>query len=92
VERVVHEFISANVPICYVDDEHITVGEILHACSGPRLHVRSAGEIGTFRLMKDFLYDPITHLYLLAGLVGEAAEHPPEPVGLCPKEVIDGTP
>lgn len=92
VERRVNELIAADVPICYVDDEHIRVGGALHACSGPRLHVRSAGEIGIFRLMKDFLYDPITHLYLLAGLVGEAAEHPPETVGLCPEEVINGTP
>lgn len=92
VERVVQEYIDADVPICYVDDEHIRVGDVLHACSGPRLHVRSAGEIGAFRLMKNFLYDPITHLYLLAGLVGEAAAHPPEPVGLRQEEVFDGTP
>lgn len=92
VERVVNDYIARDVPICYVDDEHIRVGELLHACSGPRLHVRSAGEIGTFRLMKDFLYDPITHLYLLAGLVGEAAAHPPQPVGHSQEEIINGTP
>jgi tRNA A37 threonylcarbamoyladenosine biosynthesis protein TsaE len=92
VERMVNEYIAADAPICYVDDEHIKVGDVLHTCSGPRLHVRSAGEIGRFRLMKDFLYDSITRLYLLAGLVGEAAEHPPQPVGLCPEEVSNETP
>lgn len=91
VERVVQEFIAGDVPISYVDDEHIRVGDVLHACSGPRLHVKSASEIGEFRLMREFYFDPITHLYLLAGLVGEAAAHPPQPVGLCPEEVINGT-
>lgn len=92
IETTVNDFIARDVPICYEDDEHIRIGNILHACSGPRLHVRSAKEIGQFRLMKDFLYDPITHLYLLAGLVGEAAVHPPETVGHSPEEVFHGAP
>jgi hypothetical protein len=93
VEERVKAFIEADVPIYYVDDEHIRVGEIIHRCSGPRIHVRSAGEVGDFRLMKDFLYDPITHLYLIAGLVGDAAIEPPQPVlGVVTEEVTHGTP
>lgn len=93
VEAKVRAMIAADAPICYVDDEHIRVGEILHWCSGPRIHVRSAGEVGEFRLMKDSLYDPITHLYLIAGLVGDAAMLPPKPVlGVVTEEVTNGTP
>ncbi|MCL4514015.1 MAG: alanine-tRNA synthetase second additional domain-containing protein, partial [Firmicutes bacterium] len=74
VEAMVREYISQDVPISYHDEEHIKIGETVYPCSGPRIHVRHAGEIEEFRLMKGFRYDPIARLYLLAGLVGAGAD------------------
>ncbi len=74
VEAKVREYISLDVPISYHDEEHIKIGETVYPCSGPRIHVRHAGEIEEFRLMKGFRYDPIARLYLLAGLVGAGAD------------------
>lgn len=70
VEARVNEFIEKDVRIAYYDDEHIQVEEFIYPCSGPRIHVRRGGEIKGFRLLPEFKRCPLTHLYLLAGLVG----------------------
>jgi tRNA A37 threonylcarbamoyladenosine biosynthesis protein TsaE len=71
VESRVKELIALNLPIFYHDEEHIKVGDRIWQCTGPRLHVRSTGEIMGFRLLKEFRWDPIQRLYTIAGLVGE---------------------
>lgn len=72
IERRVKEYIDNEVDICYLDDNHIRIGngEEYH-CTGPRIHVRNAGEIENFRLIKEYKYDPISKVYALVGLVGD---------------------
>lgn len=71
MERWVKEQIALDVPVCYVDDEHIRFGEKLHSCTGPRMHVSTTGQIENFRLLHEFKFDPIDGKFLIVGLVGE---------------------
>lgn len=73
VEKRVQDLIKADLPICFADDEHIRVGEIIYPCTGPRIHIRRTGEIKGFQLLKEFRFDPIQRLYTIAGIVGEDA-------------------
>jgi hypothetical protein len=72
VESFVKDYIDRGVEVSYSDDNHILIGgeERFH-CTGPRIHVRSAGEIESFRLLPDLFYDPIAKTYSLVGKVGE---------------------
>jgi len=72
IEAKVREYIDRKMPVSYIDDEHITLGdkEDWH-CTGPRLHVKNTGDIEDFRLEKEFIYDPKEEVYILAGRVGE---------------------
>ena len=74
LERKVQADIAADLPITYLDERHITIGGVSHYCTGPRTHVSSTGKIEGFRLMKEFVYDPRSHMYLLIGRVGEMSE------------------
>ncbi|HEX3032910.1 MAG TPA: alanine-tRNA synthetase second additional domain-containing protein [Bacillota bacterium] len=71
VEALVKQYIQAEAAICYLDENHIRIGsgEKFH-CTGPRIHVRNAGDIENFQLVKDYKYDPITGKWALVGLVG----------------------
>lgn len=71
LEKKVLDAIRNDLPISYVDEEHITIGDLLHECTGPRTHVPSTGYVENFRLIKKYFYDPINDRYLLAGRVGE---------------------
>lgn len=71
VEQRVKELIHADLPICFSDDEHIRVGEVLYPCTGPRIHMKRTSEIKGFHLLKEFRYDPIDRLYTIAGIVGD---------------------
>ncbi|HHU62466.1 MAG: alanine-tRNA synthetase second additional domain-containing protein [Bacillota bacterium] len=70
VERRVLDYIREDLPICYYDDKSILIGEERLECSGPRIHMKSTGEIKQFRLEKEFQYSPISKTFLLAGRVG----------------------
>lgn len=74
LENWVHEQITMDVPICYVDDSHIRFGDVIHYCTGPRIHMGSSGQIDNFRMLKEIKFDPIAEKYLLVGLVGERTE------------------
>lgn len=63
--------IEKDLPVCYVDDEHIRFGDIMHHCTGPRMHIKSTGMIENFRMLQEIKFDPIAEKYLLVGLVGE---------------------
>ncbi|MTI81705.1 MAG: alanine-tRNA synthetase second additional domain-containing protein [Firmicutes bacterium] len=81
VEKRVKEMIAVNRNIHYHDEHHIKVGNSIIKCTGPRLHVKRAGEVENFRLVKEFKWDPINKFYTIAGLVGpvldeETPEHP----------------
>ena len=70
LELKVSTAIASDLPVSYVDDGHIRIGEIVHPCTCPRTHVTSTGRIDEFRLLHRIVYDPIEHCYLIAGRVG----------------------
>ena len=70
VERRVLDYIEQDLPISFNNEHSILIGQEKLACSGPRIHMSSTGEIERFRLDKNFQYSPITQTYLLAGRVG----------------------
>ncbi len=74
VERKVKEIIAQDLPITYVDDSHISVGDSIQECDGPRIHVHRTGQVENFHLMHHFIYDRFKHRYILIGCVGENAE------------------
>lgn len=74
LEQKVRDVIDQNLPITYVDDNHIGVGDRIHECNGPRIHVHHTGQIQNFHLLHHFIYDRFKRRYLLVGCVGEGAE------------------
>ena len=74
LEAKVTDIIAQDVPITYVDENHITIGDKLQMCSGPRIHVNRTGQIQGFRLLDHFIYDRFKNRYLLVGCVGENSE------------------
>lgn len=71
IQSGVEEYIARDLPVTYIDDHQIALGDNRFFCTGPRVHVRRTGEIRGFRLLSDFFHDPQTRCYMLAGLVGE---------------------
>ncbi|MCL2840251.1 MAG: alanine-tRNA synthetase second additional domain-containing protein [Defluviitaleaceae bacterium] len=71
LEARVKEIIDEDLPVSYADEEHIKIGDNLQKCAGPRIHVRSTGEVENFRFLKEVFHDPMRGEYLLVGLVGE---------------------
>ena len=74
LEKQVNAIIAQNLPVSYVDESHICVGDRTHKCNGPRIHVAHTGQIENFRLMHHFIYDPFKRRYLLVGCVGENSD------------------
>ena len=74
LERKVLDIIAQDVPITYVDENHISVGNMIQQCTGPRVHVRRTGQIKNFHLLDHFIYDRFKRRYLLVGCVGDGAE------------------
>ena len=70
LEFKVEEAIEKDLPITYVDEEHVQIGDIVHPCTGPRTHVASTGEVESFRLLHRIVFDPIERCYIIAGRVG----------------------
>ena len=71
LENKVNEMIKKDLSVSYADESHIRIGEELHKCTGPRMHVRSTGEIKKFTLLKELLQEPITDRLLLVGVLGD---------------------
>ena len=74
LEEKVNRIIAQNLPVSYVDDNHISVGDQIHKCNGPRIHVHHTGQIENFHLMNHFMYDSFKRRYLLVGCVGEHSD------------------
>lgn len=74
LERDANKMIEDDVPISFLDDQHILIGDIPHRCEGPRMHVKSAGEIKKLTLNKEFLVDPSSGQFMLVGIVGNSGE------------------
>ncbi|MCL2201447.1 MAG: alanine-tRNA synthetase second additional domain-containing protein [Oscillospiraceae bacterium] len=71
LEQGVNEIIQKDVQVSFFDENHISIGDDTHRCTGPRMHVRSTGEIKKLTLLKEFLEEPITERQLLVGVVGD---------------------
>lgn len=81
-EQRVKDIIKADLPICFLDDQHIRVGDKPYSCTGPCIHIRRTGEITGFRLLREFRFDPIQRLYTIAGVVGEEVSLPSRPIDI----------
>ena len=71
LENQVHDMIKRDLAVSFADESHIRIGDELHKCTGPRMHVRSTGEIKKFTLLKELLQEPITDRFLLVGVLGD---------------------
>ncbi|NLE75016.1 MAG: alanine-tRNA synthetase second additional domain-containing protein [Actinobacteria bacterium] len=86
LEAKVREIINAALPVCYTDEDHISVGADRFPCSGPRIHLSNTAEIEGFRIVPELIYDELNGTHCLVGFVGAPkAKHflgrhlPPEP-------------
>ena len=73
LEQKVNDLIKADLPITYLDNNHVSIGDQSHYCTGPRIHVRRTSDIQNFHLLHHFIYDRFAKQYLLVGSVGEGA-------------------
>lgn len=67
----IDEIMQEGRSIGYYDDDHIKIGDCLHPCDGPRIHIRNTKEIEDFYLIRGFVYDNKTNTYCLVGLIGD---------------------
>ena len=74
LEAEVKRHIEMDLPVSFYDEDHIKIADVVHPCTGPRIHVRSTGEIENFRLLKEIFYDSIQDMYLIIGQVGETLD------------------
>ncbi len=74
LEDEVNKMIMKDVPIQYYDEKHVKIGEYIHPCSGPRIHVESTAKIKNFKLLPEFYYDSTKKVYMLVGLVGDSMD------------------
>ena len=74
LEQTVKDVIAQDLPVTYVDENHISVGDMIHKCTGPRIHVHRTGQIENLHLMNHLIYDRFKHRYVLAGCVGAGSE------------------
>ena len=74
IEEKVLADIAKDLPVAYKDDSHISFGDLIHGCSGPRTHVNSTGKIQGFRLYPELVHDTQSDHYFMIGFVGENSE------------------
>lgn len=74
LEKKVNDLIAQDLPVTYVDENHISVGEHIHQCNGPRVHVHRTGQVENLHILHHFLYDRFKRRYLLVGCVGERSD------------------
>ena len=74
LEKKVNEIIAQDLPVTYVDENHISIGDCIQPCDGPRVHVHRTGQIQNFRLLNHLIYDRFKKRYVLVGCVGEQSD------------------
>lgn len=74
LEERILELIGEDLPVSYVDEDHIKLGARILLCEGPRIHVESTGQIKDFSLHKSLIYDKRYDAYCLVGLLGATEE------------------
>ncbi len=70
IAQHVYAMIDAALDVSYHDDKHITIGDRLIACDGPRIHISNTSKIKDFKLVRRLVHDPKTKTYCLIGLIG----------------------
>lgn len=70
LESDIVELINQDIAISYADDNHVLIGDKLHFCTSPRMHVESTSDIKEFYVHPELLRDSITGEYMLVGIVG----------------------
>ena len=70
MEARIHEMIEKNLPVTYVDEDHVNIGGLIHPCTGPRIHVNNTGRIKDFHLLYHYVHDELNDRYLIVGIVG----------------------
>jgi GTPase SAR1 family protein len=73
LETKVKEIIRQQLPITPAGEDRIAIGDHIFPCTGTRTHVKHAGQIENFRLVKKFQYHPLLKQYMLIGIVGPRA-------------------
>ncbi|MBP3816313.1 MAG: alanine-tRNA synthetase second additional domain-containing protein [Firmicutes bacterium] len=74
LEKNVQSLIDKEIPITYLDEDHIAIDGIPHQCTGPRTHVSNTRQILGFKLLPHFVHDTLNNRFLLVGCVGEDSE------------------
>lgn len=74
LEKGVRDLIRQDLPVTYVDDHHVSIGNTIHPCTGPRIHVHRTGQVENFHLLHHFIYDRFKRRYMIVGGVGDHAE------------------
>ena len=74
LEKKVREFIDRDEKIYPGDGNYVHMGDLKIYCTGKRIHAKSTGQIENFRLVKEFIVDPITKEFLLIGIAGPDQE------------------
>lgn len=69
LETCVRGMIDLNMPVSYHDESHVLIGDQRHYCTGPRMHVKSTGEIKQFSIYPELIREEITGRHMLLGLV-----------------------
>lgn len=75
LEDSVNKMIDEDIPITYYDEKHVKIGDYIHPCSGPRIHVESTGKIENFKLLPELYYDNSKKVYMLVGIVGNSIDY-----------------
>jgi len=71
LQQQLHQAIEDDIPISYYDETHILIGDTVHFCTGPRMHVASAGEIGEVHLFREeLIWDEHNRQWLIVGVLG----------------------
>ncbi len=74
LEKRVRAFIDRDEKIYPGEGNYVHMGDLKIYCTGKRIHAKSTGQIENFRLVKEFIVDPITREYLLIGIAGPDQE------------------
>lgn len=82
LEARVKAMIAQDMPVTYADEKHVCIGETLHRCTGPRIHVARTGMIENFHLMHHYMYDQFKQRYMIVGCIGPNAEEEMEKLAL----------
>lgn len=69
MERGVIEDIKKGMPVSFVDESHVMIGEEKHYCTGPRTHVKNTNLIQDFHLVKPMIYDKAHDTWIICGRV-----------------------